>query len=97
MITTNAFKMGLNDKKVQLVIHYAFPLSIGNLVQETGRAGRNHNPANHNLSIVTITPILKSLILKRTVYNHSYIKNILNNLASNNRTKMYHSLLESSH
>jgi len=29
MIATNAFGMGLNDKKVQLVIHYAFPLNIG--------------------------------------------------------------------
>ena len=28
MIATNAFGMGLNDKKVQLVIHYAFPLNI---------------------------------------------------------------------
>ncbi|RGB29050.1 P-loop containing nucleoside triphosphate hydrolase protein, partial [Rhizophagus diaphanus] len=45
MIATNAFGMGLNDKKVRLVIHYSFPLSIGNLVQETGRAGRDHNPA----------------------------------------------------
>ncbi|CAB5190693.1 unnamed protein product [Rhizophagus irregularis] len=45
MIATNAFGMDLNDKKVRLVIHYSFPLSIGNLVQETGRAGRDHNPA----------------------------------------------------
>ena len=29
MIATNAFGMGLNDKKVRLVIHYSFPLSIG--------------------------------------------------------------------
>jgi ATP-dependent DNA helicase RecQ len=29
MIATNAFGMGLNDKNIRLVIHYAFPLSIG--------------------------------------------------------------------
>lgn len=29
MIATNAFGMGLNDKNVRLVIHYAFPLNIG--------------------------------------------------------------------
>ncbi|UZO26693.1 uncharacterized protein OCT59_018907 [Rhizophagus irregularis] len=45
MIATNAFGMDLNDKKVRLVIHYSFPLSIGNFVQETRRAGRDHNPA----------------------------------------------------
>ncbi|CAJ0837776.1 13542_t:CDS:2, partial [Entrophospora sp. SA101] len=45
MIATNAFGMGINDKKIRLVIHYTFPLSIGNLVQETGRAGRDHNSA----------------------------------------------------
>ncbi|CAJ0636414.1 2898_t:CDS:10, partial [Entrophospora sp. SA101] len=45
MIATNAFGMGINDKKIRLVIHYTFPLSIGNLVQETGRAERDHNSA----------------------------------------------------
>ncbi|CAG8643193.1 9168_t:CDS:10, partial [Ambispora gerdemannii] len=45
MIATSAFGMGLNDKRVRLVIHYTFPLSISMLVQETGRAGRDRNSA----------------------------------------------------
>ncbi|CAG8646655.1 4068_t:CDS:10, partial [Funneliformis caledonium] len=40
IIVINAFGMSLNDKKVRLVIHYAFLLNT-----ETGRAERDHNPA----------------------------------------------------
>nr|CAG8472815.1 410_t:CDS:10 [Entrophospora candida] len=41
MIATNAFGLGINMSNVRLVIHYTFPISIGNLVQETGCAGHD--------------------------------------------------------
>ncbi|RIB01510.1 P-loop containing nucleoside triphosphate hydrolase protein, partial [Gigaspora rosea] len=38
---TTAFGIGLNVNDVRAVIHTTFPISIDELVQETGRAGRN--------------------------------------------------------
>ncbi|CAG8548196.1 17214_t:CDS:10 [Funneliformis caledonium] len=47
MIATNAFGLGINMSNIRLVIHYTFPLSLGNLIQEAGRAGRDRREAKH--------------------------------------------------
>ncbi|RHZ83721.1 hypothetical protein Glove_88g115 [Diversispora epigaea] len=45
IIATNVFGMGINESGVRVVIHVGFPMSIGNLIQESGRAGRDRLPA----------------------------------------------------
>ncbi|RIB24972.1 P-loop containing nucleoside triphosphate hydrolase protein [Gigaspora rosea] len=38
IIATTAFGMGINTPNVRLVIHYTFPTSISNLIQQSGHA-----------------------------------------------------------
>ncbi|KAJ3281176.1 hypothetical protein HDU79_011037, partial [Rhizoclosmatium sp. JEL0117] len=43
MIATSGFGTGTNSKGVDLVIHYNFPINLRELVQQSGRGGRDGN------------------------------------------------------
>ena len=45
IIATSAFGMGINTPDVNLIIHFNFPLSLDQYVQESGRTGRNGTEA----------------------------------------------------
>ncbi|CAJ0892247.1 10736_t:CDS:1, partial [Entrophospora sp. SA101] len=49
---TNAFGMGINTSDVYLIIHFNFPLSLGQYIQESERAGRDGSQSKSDFKLL---------------------------------------------
>ncbi|RGB21786.1 putative sgs1 protein [Rhizophagus diaphanus] len=47
MVVTSAFRMEINLSNIRVMIHVGVPMSITNLIQEAGHAGRDGNTATN--------------------------------------------------
>jgi len=82
VVSTNAFGMGIDKSEVNFVIHMDVPSNMEEYYQESGRAGRNGNPANAIILFNQEDIEYQKMMLQHRFPNSDLIKDVYTNLGN---------------